>query len=159
VVPGLSEANRSEILRLDSEAPNTAYLLDADKGGDERHRQLMKAGVSTDRIFRIPDAEDQGLVVEDLVDPQVYFAAVNEELQRSNGPSISFPRGKLPATNRPKAISEWCKKKGIEPPSKRAVAYRVLEHETEKTVLAKHYLHPLRELQVALRSLFEGRAS
>lgn len=157
VVPGLSEANRSEILRLDSEAPNTAYLLDADKGGDDRYGQLTKAGVSTDRIFRIPDAKNQRLVVEDLVHPQIYLEAVNEELQRSNGLGIPFPKGKLPVANRPKAISEWCKTKGIEPPSKRAVAYRVLEHKTEKTVLEEHYFRPLRKLHVALRSLFEGR--
>jgi predicted ATP-dependent endonuclease of OLD family len=158
VVPGLSEADRSEILRLDSEAPNTAYLLDADEGGGKKHKQLTKAGVSVERIFCIPDAKNQGLVVEDLVDPQLYLGAVNEELQRTNGPGSSFPKGKLPVANRPKAISEWCKTRGIEPPSKRAVAYQVLEHKTEMAILAGHYSRPLRELYVALRSLFEGGA-
>lgn len=159
VVPGLSEANRAEIVQLDGEAPRTVYLIDSDKGGQELRRQLTKAGISESRIFLIPDRGKQGLVIEDLVDPKAYLEAVNEELRRSRGQDASFPKSKLPIAGRPKAVSDWCKMQGIEPPSKRAVAYRVLESGIGGSVLAEHHTRPLQELYFAMKSLLHDPAS
>ncbi len=105
IVPGLSNANRSEIIVLDGEAPRTAYLLDADEGGKDLSRKLRGAGILEVKIFHIPDDVQQGLVIEDIVDAEVYVRAVNEELRRShNGSDYSFPLDRLPASGRPTAI-------------------------------------------------------
>lgn len=159
VVPGLSEANRSEIVRLDHEAPRTVYLIDSDKGGQGLRKQLMKAGISADRILFIPDVKKQELVIEDLVDPEAYLRAINEELRRSCGQDAIFPRNRLPIAGRPKAVSDWCKTQGIKPPSKRAVAYRVLELGIGRSVLAERHTRPLQELYSTIKSLLHDPAS
>jgi predicted ATP-dependent endonuclease of OLD family len=146
VVPGLSKENRPGIIVLDRQAPRTAYLLDSDDGGRELHGELSSAGISEDKIFHIPDDGQRGLVIEDLIDPEIYVQAVNEEIHRSNGDTYSFPVGRLPATSRPAAVEEWCSENGINEPKKVAVAYRILEEGVEKSVLAETYREPIRQL-------------
>lgn len=154
IVPGLSEATRPEIIELDHEAPSTAYLVDSDKGGDKLVKKLIEGGISKDRIFRIPTTDRRELVVEDLVDRSIYLDAVNEELRRSNGIDISFPSSKMPAEGRTRAVKDWCKAKGIDPPSKRAVAYHILEFGIGRSILTKRYQAPLRELYSDIANIF-----
>jgi len=143
IVPGLSRANRDEIVVLDREAPRTAYLLDSDAAGRNLRRKLRDAGVAAKRIFQIPGRQ-RGLVVEDLIEAEVYVRAVNEELRRSHGPDYSFPDDRLPAVGRPKEVETWCNENGIKnPPKKTAVAYRVLEEGIGQSVLAERYHKPI----------------
>lgn len=159
IVPGLSEATRPEIIELDHEAPSTAYLVDSDRGGDKLCKKLTDEGISKDRIFRIPTSGKQKLAVEDLVGREIYFAAVNEELSRSNGIGVSFPNGKMPAEGRSNAVESWCKDKGIDPPSKRAVAYHILELGSDSSILTKRYRSPLQKLYSDIASKLQKQVS
>src|SRR5215212_10380420 len=146
VVPGISESTLPEITQLDREAPLTAYLLDADEGGNELCEALRLAGISDRRIFTLPDRESRGLTVEDLVDPAVYVAAVNAGLHLAQGPSVSFPMSELPVARRAKTVAGWCKSHGYSVPSKRLIAYRIVEQGSDRSIVAKEYIAPLQEL-------------
>jgi predicted ATP-dependent endonuclease of OLD family len=157
VVPGLSKQDRRGIIVLDRGAPRTAYLLDSDEGGNELRRKLKSAGIPEDKIFHIPDDQMQGLVVEDLIDSEIYVRSVNEEIQRSHGSTHSFPDGRLPEVNRPVEIERWCNENSISAPKKVAVAYRVLEAGVGGTVLATHYRAPLKELFEDINTALQDR--
>jgi predicted ATP-dependent endonuclease of OLD family len=146
VVPGISESTLPEITQLDREAPLTAYLLDADEGGHELCEALRCVGIQDNRIFTIPDSESRGLVVEDLVDPTVYVTAVNAGLHLAQGPSVSFPMSALPVAGRFKAVAAWCESQGYSVPSKRLVAYRIVEQGADRSIVANEYITPLQEL-------------
>jgi hypothetical protein len=106
--------------------------------------ELRGAGISEVKIFQIPESGNQGLIVEDLVDAEVYVQAVNEELFRSYGSTYAFPDNKMPVTGRPTAVKRWCEDNGIDPPKKTAVAYRALEKGEGRSVLAKPYHKPIK---------------
>jgi predicted ATP-dependent endonuclease of OLD family len=137
IAPGLSRASEDEIALLEHEAPRTAYLLDSDAGGDEICKKLRRARIPDVRILRLSDSENQGLVVEDLIDADAYLAAVNEELRRSHGSSVSLSAAELTEIARPTAVRTWCKSNGVDPPNKRAVAYGLLELRGERRLLAE----------------------
>ena len=158
IAPGLSKADRPGIIVLDREAPRTVYLLDADEGGNNLKKELISAGIADDRIFSIPDERELGLVVEDLIDTQIYARAVNEELRRSNGDAYSFPAGNFPEAGRPTAVKEWCREKGIREPHKVAVAYRVIEEGIEVPILAEPHRDPLAQLFVNVSDALQAQA-
>lgn len=145
-VPGLSVADETDIGILENGAPRTAYLVDADKGGGELRRQLQHAGIPEGRIFNLPDEKKIGLVLEDFIDADLYLTAVNEEIRRSHGKSFSMSASELPVAGRPKAVEQWCKEKGIKPPSKRAVAYRIIEKRSEHQILSTSYQPQFKQL-------------
>lgn len=104
VVPGLSEVDQPGIIVLDREAPRSVYLLDSDEGGNELHRKLRGAGIPDAIVFHILDDGRMGLVLEDLIDKDVYVRSVNKELHRSQGSTYSFPAERLPASGRPAEV-------------------------------------------------------
>lgn len=146
IVPGISEATLPEIAQLDREAPSTAYLLDADKGGNKLYEALTSAGIPDSRIFTIPDSESRGLVVEDLIDPTVYVTAVNAGFQLAEGSGVSFPMSELPVANRPNGVAAWCESQGFNVPSKRLVAYRIVEQGSDSAIVAEQYVETLQDL-------------
>ena len=156
VVPGLSKENRYGIIALDRQAPRTAYLLDSDDGGQDLHRELSSAGISEDKIFHIPDDGQHGVVIEDLIDAEIYVQAVNEELRRSNGDNYLFPVDRLTAAGRPAAVEEWCSENAISQPRKVAVAYRVLEKGGGKLALAETYRELIRQLFESINNVLQA---
>ena len=68
-------------------------------------------------------------VADFILLPSVLREAIQQELYRS-GHKLQAPY--LPNLSRCKALDEWCSKHNIDPPSKRAVASRVLEVWSEK---------------------------
>lgn len=146
VVPGLSVADEADIGILENGAPRTAYLVDSDKGGRDLHRQLLHAGIPKERIFRLRDNKNLGLVLEDFIDADVYLNAVNEELRRSHGETFSFPVSELPVTARPKAVEQWCKSNSINAPNKRAVAYRIIEQRGERQILSSSHQTQMKQI-------------
>lgn len=142
VVPGLSSASEEEIALLEHESPRTVFLVDSDKGGADIRRKITRAGIPPERIFSLPDDKNEGLVIEDFINPEIYLNAINEELKRSYGSGFSFKGEDLPSVGRPNAVKEWCKDRGVEQPNKRAVAYRILEYKSmnpEKILVEAKY--------------------
>jgi predicted ATP-dependent endonuclease of OLD family len=127
VAPGLSEASEADVGLLENGAPRTAYLVDGDDAGNRIRAKLVNAGISEQRIFALAEGSVT-FVLEDLVRKSVYLKAVNEELRRSHGENYFMLDAEIPETQRPTAVKKWCEAKGIKPPNKRAVAYRVLEN-------------------------------
>jgi predicted ATP-dependent endonuclease of OLD family len=134
-VSGLSETSKGNFAILENGAPSTAYLLDADKGGRELENQLRSAGIASNRIFYLPDKSGLGLVLEDFVNKEVYLKAVNEELSLRNENYKPIALSDLPEFNRPSKVKKWCKTQGIELPSKRSVAYRILDQQSYRKIV------------------------
>lgn len=155
VVPGLSRSNEHGIGLLERGAPRTAYLVDADSGGNEIRRKLRRAGVPDNRIFRLLNGESQNVVVEDLVDPKVYVDAVNRELYRSHGDSMSFPSDELTDVGRPEVVKAWCESRGIGAPNKRAVAYHIVETRSSSSVASEDYHDSLQQLHTEIVAVLQ----
>ena len=96
VAPGLAGVSRQQAEELDLEAPRIAFLLDGDAAGNRHRRRLKTAGIDDDNIIQLGD----GLVIEDLLDPQVYLDAINEELRRSFGNTYKLTLPEIPLIER-----------------------------------------------------------
>lgn len=125
IAPGLSNVSHEAVRQLDLTASRVAYLVDGDQGGCDLRNKLEDVGIPDERIFALGDAADP-VELEDLVDPHAYRAAVLDEITRWND-SIDLEIADLPRTGRVDTVAELCREKGIEPPGKRAVAYRLLD--------------------------------
>ena len=135
VVPGLSNASDSGFKVLTSNGKNIAFLVDSDSGGKSLNNFLKNNGVSSNRIFEFSDVTKNGSAVEDFVTPIIYLDAVNKVLDRYQETILSVAEKDLPRNNRSVFIRNQCKKIGINEPSKRAVAYQILEHRHEAKIL------------------------
>ena len=121
VVPGLAQLAKGDIYRIDSESDSMMYLTDGDEAGKNIRREIKRAGIPDDRVFSLPE----GLVIEDLVAEETLTSAVLEEIRRS-GHKVS-ENIELPDKGRAAHLDEWFESIDIPPPSKRAIASRVLE--------------------------------
>lgn len=126
IVPGLSEVGPADVAALDLDAAAVAYHVDGDQGGGRIRRKLIKGGVPESKIVTL-GGFGSGLVVEDLVDLDLYVEVINAVLRRSDSSVPTMPKSALPAFNRPAAVRSWCSTRGIPEPNKAAVAYEVLE--------------------------------
>jgi len=155
VAPGSAEASKDAIARIDLEGNKVAYLVDGDDGGAGNQADLRSAGIAADRIV-IVGGEGSGLSTEDLVAPEVYAAAINEELRRSHGENA--PRldpGALPETGRPAAVAAWCEQQGVPEPNKGAVAHRIADQRSERSLVDPAREDLVEELYETLLGLFE----
>lgn len=91
----------------------------------------------------------------------VYRTAVESELQRSHGSSLNLDTLVLPPTNRPGAVSAWCKRRRINPPNKRNVAYRVVEKSHWGSIVEPIRVEEVDKLDRSVRALLglEGPSS
>ncbi|PKN15963.1 MAG: hypothetical protein CVU66_02635 [Deltaproteobacteria bacterium HGW-Deltaproteobacteria-23] len=151
IVPGLSNASIEEISLLEAQGPRTAYLVDSDSGGNALRTKLKSGGIQGNRIFELP-AE---LALEDIITREVYVEAINQELKRSHGSSFVFAVDMLPDVQRAKFLDDWCKSQNISPPSKRAIAYRILECKNNYPILDEAHITTLQTLYSELMSLFK----
>lgn len=155
IAPGLSVAAQSDLSLLENEAPKVAFLTDNDDARQTMIEQLKKAGIDEARIFKLPGEE--GLVLEDCVNKDLYVKAVNEELKNWNQvhpPVISLEDFPDPDINRPKTLEKWCKAQGIKPPDKKTIAYRLLDFATDE----RQEFLVRGDLELPLRKLYEDIA-
>ena len=134
IVPGISEATKNTISKLDKHGHRTVYLTDADKGGKELQSKLKSAGIPKSKIFQLPDNRNLGLVLEDFLDIEVYVNGINEELRRSHGDKYKVSVSDIDLPNRPEALNQWCQQQNIPTPTKRGIAYRVIENDADKPI-------------------------
>ena len=121
VVTGLAQVSASGLRSLDSESDALAYVVDGDAGGAKLKSWLASQGIPEARIFALP----KKVALEDLVHGEALSSAILEEIRRS-GNSVETALN-LPATERNSYLKRWYARAGVEPPSKRAIASRVLE--------------------------------
>ena len=124
IAPGLAEAPKRLYPDLDLEAARVAYLVDGDQGGRDLKARLIKSGIPASMIVDL-GAE----TLENLLDPEVYAATVQELLEESSSgrPLIDFPDLTAETRPWPAVAKERSAKNGLEMPSKVAVATRIIE--------------------------------
>ena len=121
VVPGVAQLSRDGLRSIDAESDTLVYLTDGDEGGKDLARRLRKAGIPSERVVSLPE----GVVLEDLTSSEILVAAIREELRRSG--IGSDEELILPDKGRSAYLDNWYRRKGVDPPSKRAIASRILE--------------------------------
>lgn len=98
---GLS--NLSAPRAISSVALITTFLVDGDKSGNDKKKQLVAAGVPKGHVFQLP----KGKAIEDLVDRATYLRTVNEFLAEQDK---SIPAGALAKnTTIAKAVDDYAK--------------------------------------------------
>lgn len=98
---GLS--NLSAPRAISSVALITTFLVDGDKSGNDKKKQLVAAGVPKGHVFQLP----KGKAIEDLVDRATYLRTVNEFLAEQDK---SIPSGALAKnTTIAKAVDDYAK--------------------------------------------------
>lgn len=155
IAPGLANVSAEAIVDLDLVAARVVYLLDRDASGDAKAKLLASVGVPQQRIVRLGTSKAP-LVLEDLVDPVVYLDAVNAELARW-GSGVQIPPSAIPARQRPAAVNRWCasRRPVAVPPTKRAVAQRILERAADLTVVSEKRRAVIEELHAQVVELLD----
>ena len=122
VAPGLSEVPTSQYPDLDLQAARVAFVVDGDSGGLALKSRLVASGVPDSRIATLGN-----MTLEDTVDLDAYRAAVHTEAVAANGMDLS----EMPVTEysspRGTAVRTWFDNAGLLPPSKIAVANRLVQ--------------------------------
>jgi hypothetical protein len=155
VAPGLSIVASAKMSELDSEAGRVAYIVDGDQGGRELVENLRLAGVSDDRIVKLVNGTTE-LELEDLIDPELYVAAVNAELKLWNGAgSAVLATTDLTPSLRSKGLREWCATNSCSEPDKRAVAQRVADQSGERSIINSSLRDFLQNVGGQLLKIFE----
>lgn len=77
IVHGLSNLKMEGISAIDSVSNGACFFVDNDDGGKVLKNQLIRVGISDDRVFSISEA-DQANTVEDLLEESVWVEAVNK---------------------------------------------------------------------------------
>ncbi|MBE9028580.1 AAA family ATPase [filamentous cyanobacterium LEGE 11480] len=144
IVPGLSSQTNEQIGIIDSESTRTIYLVDGDSAGRAIRAKILKAGVDQSRIVDLPMLNGQETVLEDYISADVYLRCVNVDLEMSGCPAI--PDNKLSGSNRPKQLESWCEQHNCSIPSKRSVAYRVVDEKNEHNIVEKSAVEAVKTL-------------
>jgi len=154
VLPGIAMASRRDIEGLREEFPRVAYLVDGDAGGIEHNGRLRASGVNEDDIVSLPE----GLAVEDLVDPEAYVSAVNDELARSHGQqmTISWPD----VQGRPMDfVDSWCARNQVQVPPKVKVATHLVEAAAQLHIANARRTRTIRRAYNSLARILDTRRS
>jgi len=155
VAPASSEAPATHIGGLDREAGRVAWVVDGDEGGRNLRARLRGARIPADRILSLA-GERSEMVIEDVLEADIYVAAFNEELRRSGAPT-SLPKAAIRGNNRPRRAREWCEKNSVHEPSKVNVAYRVIERRRESgALLDRRGRQVLRVLHERATAIFDA---
>lgn len=148
IVPGLAGVSESGVPLLERSGIGVVFLLDADDGGAENRKKLLRAQIDEHRVFQLPSTTEQQLVLEDFLAPDLYVDAVNEELKRSSiSPRVTSAL--LGNNRRPARLRDWCVNQQCREPGRRAVAYRILEllaKQPDRQVVVRSKHQQLRQL-------------
>jgi hypothetical protein len=156
VIPGAATTPVSKIAGLGLQGVQTAWVLDADDGGRTRRAFLTNdCGIEESRVLLL--ADDQDLEVEDLIAPEAYVAAVQSYVGDKGG-TDTFSVGALPDVPcaRPEAVKAWCEARSIQPPSKIAIANKVIELVGSSPLLDATHAERARSLHARLKALFDA---
>lgn len=125
VAPGLSEVPPAMYPELDLAGARVAFLVDGDKGGQDRRVALIAGGIPEDRIVTLG-----ALTLENLLDDESYLRVVTTLLNECNlGAKVpelpSLPDAE--ALNWPSFLEQWAHQRSLKMPGKRVVASRLVE--------------------------------
>lgn len=155
VVPGAASVPPTRIAGLDLQGVRSAWILDGDKSGRDRQKFLVKSGIPAGRIVLLGSAK-KGVDLEDLIDPHTYVYAVNAYAK-----DVAC-EGELLVTELPKqscarhrTVEAWFGARGKKPPSKTAIAGKVIEQRGSMALVSATQRPVLRNLGQSLRKLLQ----
>lgn len=158
VVPGLSELADDRVLNLNLHAGRIACLTDGDKSGSKIRQKLLRGGMPEGVLLSLGKIVP-GCTLEDLVEPDIFAAAVNSELDTWGIGTLRIEASHLPPLGRWAWLqSEWDKNgTQVSRLNKVRVAQRLVDQsrigdssdDPRKIVLVDH-LSGLRELHLAI---------
>ncbi|MGW4071678.1 AAA family ATPase [Nocardia grenadensis] len=130
VAPGLSTVNPDLYQDLDLEGARVTFLVDGDAGGEALQKKLTSKGIDPNRIVALGAP-----TLENLLDGASYFKCYRELLVECN-PDKKIAELPSPPSleDEPWAnfIDRWARTENLTPPSKIAVANRLLETDSVK---------------------------
>jgi energy-coupling factor transporter ATP-binding protein EcfA2 len=154
VAPGISGVAAMGVPGLNAEAGRVGFIVDGDEGGKALVAKLMNGGIEESRIIALEDSQSTDpLETEDLVDLNVYIAAVNDELRCWNELVVSCKQEDLDGSCRTKMLESWCRKHGYAAPDKTAVAQRIVDFSLEQNVFAANRQELLGNVLARARSI------
>jgi len=122
VAPGLSVTPTSQYPDLDLQAAKVAFVVDGDEAGLELKERLVDSGVPEERIAVIT-----GMTLEDMVNNGAYLEAVHKEAAVANGAKAELIPPDVLRPPKAASVDKWYKKAELKPPSKIAVANRLVQ--------------------------------
>jgi predicted ATP-dependent endonuclease of OLD family len=158
VLPGLAEINGHKIPIIQNSGRHVVFLLDGDEGGDAIQRKLVREGISRKIIFRLRSAGGAKCVIEDFISKDVYVAAINAELARSDR-QVRIRSDELPDVMRAAALEAWCKQHAIRAPAKVAIAYEVIEQMYDKDIVDRAHIEGLLSTRDHIANVLRAKAA
>ena len=146
-------ATSEQIGIIDNESTRTVYLVDGDEAGRAIKAKILEAGVDASRIVDLPSLNGQDTVLEDYISTDVYIRCINADLTMSGCPAITEDH--VPRPNRPKQVEAWCQQHKHSPPSKRSVAYRIVDEKHDFDIVDETAIEAVRELHKRLATALE----
>jgi len=122
VAPGLSEAPTSQYPEMDLQGARVAFTVDGDAGGLKLRKRLVNGGVPAERI-----AVFEGMTLENAVDLDAYREAVHAEADAANKATTPEMPANMFREPRARAVKAWYEQAVLIPPSKIAVANRLVQ--------------------------------
>lgn len=136
VAPGLSHVAKSEFTDVDLVAARVVFVVDNDAEGHRLKARLERSGVPAGKVVVAALPPHRFNTLEDFLEPSVYLEAVNEELRRS-GFDEGLALSAVSEPMRPRSVDAACKRKRISPPNKGAVARRLVEMDSDRSLLSR----------------------
>lgn len=127
IVPGLANANQSELPKLHNVGTHVAYFVDTDPGGAALRDKLIESGVTRDRIFKVNPTTGSVCTLEDFIELDLYTSAVNELLSRYHANAKVIKSGELSGPNRVAKLKASVEARGLAPLSKVDIANIILD--------------------------------
>jgi hypothetical protein len=156
VGPGAANISKENFSDMRAEAGRVAFVVDGDVAGEKTKQALIEAGADPDEIKSYKDFFGDAIVFEDLIEPERYVAAFNEELNGWQKRDEKLTAAELPEVGRASFVDDWCQQRGMDPVSKPTLCQRLVEKATEgAAVLAADKAAKLNELFEWLVSRFE----
>lgn len=158
IAPGISNSSPEQIKIIEKEAPKTLFITDSDHGEKSLHKNLKHAGIPVTRINSLSGSNrNTGVAIEELIDKNAYLDAVQKELLQQNDITLKDLNSlKIPKCRRAYAVDRWCIKNKISKPSKRNVAFRLLElKQDDRLLLANEHKLRMKALYKWIEKFFE----
>lgn len=130
VSPGLAEIKKQEIKLIQNDGSKVLYLVDGDESGTEISNMLASDELRRPFILQLANGKGTACDLEDFLSKEVFVAAINEELARSQVPDRLAVED-LGEIMRPATVKAWFRHRNLQEPNKVDIAYRILDRVRE----------------------------
>jgi hypothetical protein len=155
VAPGAAGVRPAHVAAFDLQAPSTAWVVDHDAGGLAIRKKLLTNGVAPERVI-VLGGKRKPFTLEDLVTDTAYIEAARRYF-RDVGAKLEPGKADVAKGDRYGSLIKWCQANGLAPPSKVAIANRILELRGELPLIDPSSRTLLRQLDTSIRRVLKMR--